>query len=89
MKVMVKEIADTLEDILAKRSQGNEADRSYLVEDVRNAAQVRVLLNLCCCRALRRRCLRISTPSPSTLPPSHLSSRTPNASCCAESRAPP
>ena len=47
VKVMVKEIADTLEDILAKRSQGNEADRSYLVEDVRNAAQVRVLLNLC------------------------------------------
>ncbi|GAA4837059.1 AAA family ATPase [Garicola koreensis] len=47
VKVMVKEIADTLEDILANRSQGNEADRSYLVEDVRNAAQVRVLLNLC------------------------------------------
>ncbi|GAA1188958.1 HelD family protein [Nesterenkonia xinjiangensis] len=47
VKVVVKDIAEKLERILAKRSQGNDADRSYLVEDVRTARDVRVLLNLC------------------------------------------
>lgn len=47
VKVMVKEIAEKLERILEERSQGNEADRSYLTEDVRASHQVRVLLNLC------------------------------------------
>lgn len=47
VKVVVKDIAEKLERILAKRSEGNEADRSYLVEDVRTARDVRVLLNLC------------------------------------------
>lgn len=47
VKVMVKEIAEKLEHILQKRSEGNEADRSYLTEDVRTSRDVRVLLNLC------------------------------------------
>lgn len=47
VKVMVKEIADKLERILEQRSPGNDADRSYLTEDVRTSQQVRVLLNLC------------------------------------------
>ncbi|MDO5663116.1 MAG: AAA family ATPase [Brachybacterium sp.] len=47
VKIMVREIAEKLERILAKRAEGNEADRSYLVEDVRSSREVRVLLNLC------------------------------------------
>lgn len=47
VKVVVKEIAEKLEKIVEKRSEGNEADRSYLVEDVRQSRDVRVLLNLC------------------------------------------
>lgn len=47
VKVVVKEIAEKLERILHKRSEGNEADRSYLTEDVRTSRDVRVLLNLC------------------------------------------
>ncbi|MDO5492239.1 MAG: AAA family ATPase [Nesterenkonia sp.] len=47
VKIMVREIAEKLERILSKRAEGNEADRSYLVEDVRGARDVRVLLNLC------------------------------------------
>ncbi|WP_120002803.1 HelD family protein [Nesterenkonia muleiensis] len=47
VKVMVREIADKLERILEKRSEGNDADRSYVVEDVRGARDVRILLNLC------------------------------------------
>ncbi|NLS11047.1 AAA family ATPase [Nesterenkonia sp. MY13] len=47
VKVMVKEIADKLERILQKRSEGNDTDRSYLVEDVRLSREVRILLNLC------------------------------------------
>ncbi|GAB3847255.1 HelD family protein [Nesterenkonia populi] len=47
VKVMVREIAEKLERILEKRSQGNEADRTYLAEDVRTSHEVRVLLNLC------------------------------------------
>lgn len=47
VKVLVKEIAEKLEKIVEKRSEGNEADRSYLSEDVRTAREVRILLNLC------------------------------------------
>lgn len=47
VKVLVKEIADKLERIIEKRSEGNEADRSYLTDDVRSARDVRILLNLC------------------------------------------
>lgn len=47
VKVVVKEIAEKLERILEKRSAGNGADRSYLVEEVRSSREVRVLLNLC------------------------------------------
>lgn len=47
VKVMIKEIAEKLERLLEKRSEGNEADRSYLSDDVRLSRDVRVLLNLC------------------------------------------
>lgn len=47
VKVVVKDIAEKLEKIVEKRSEGNEADRSYLVEDVRQSRQVRTLLNMC------------------------------------------
>lgn len=47
VKVMVREIAEKLERILQQRSAGNDADRSYLDEEVRQARDVRVLLNLC------------------------------------------
>ncbi|GAB3180445.1 AAA family ATPase [Nesterenkonia halophila] len=47
VKVMVREIAEKVEKTLNKRSEGNEADRSYLTEDVRSSRDVRVLLNLC------------------------------------------
>ncbi|GAA1818547.1 UvrD-helicase domain-containing protein [Nesterenkonia flava] len=47
VKVVVKEIAEKLERQLQKSSAGNDADRSYLVEDVRTSRDVRVLLNLC------------------------------------------
>lgn len=47
VKVVVKELAEKLEKIMEKRAEGNEADRSYLVDDVRQARDVRVLLNLC------------------------------------------
>ena len=47
VKVLVREIAEKLERIVEKRSEGNEADRSYLIEDVRTSRDVRILLNLC------------------------------------------
>lgn len=47
VKVVVKDIAEKLEKIVEKRAEGNEADRSYLVEDVRQSREVRVLLNMC------------------------------------------
>lgn len=47
VKVMIREIAEKLERILQQRSVGNDADRSYLDEDVRQSRDVRVLLNLC------------------------------------------
>lgn len=47
VKAMVSQIAEKLERLLQKRSEGNDADRSYLAEDVRTNHQVRVLLNLC------------------------------------------
>ena len=47
VKVLIKDISEKLERILSSRSEGNEADRSYVVEDVRTSRDVRVLLNLC------------------------------------------
>lgn len=47
VKVVIREITEKLEKIIERRSEGNEADRSYLAEDVRSAHDVRVLLNLC------------------------------------------
>lgn len=47
VKGMVSQIAEKMERVLQKRSEGNDADRSYLTEDVRSSREVRVLLNLC------------------------------------------
>jgi DNA helicase IV len=47
VKVMIREIAEKAERVLQQRSAGNDADRSYLDEDVRQSRDVRVLLNLC------------------------------------------
>lgn len=48
VKIMVKKLAEQMEEILEAGSEGkNEADRSYLLADVRQAHEVRVLLNLC------------------------------------------
>lgn len=47
VKVVIKEIADAAAEILDERAGGNDADRSYLLEDVRTSRDVRVLLNLC------------------------------------------
>ncbi|HXD27387.1 MAG TPA: UvrD-helicase domain-containing protein [Arthrobacter sp.] len=48
VKVMVRELADQLQEKLEKSSgTGNAADRSYLLEDVRASRDVRIALNLC------------------------------------------
>ncbi len=45
VKILVQELADQLEQQL-NESSGNDMDRSYLVEDVRQSHDVRVALNL-------------------------------------------
>lgn len=45
VKILVKDLADQIEAQLAETS-GNDADRSYLVEDVRQSLDVRRALNL-------------------------------------------
>ncbi|MGO3152893.1 MAG: HelD family protein [Galactobacter sp.] len=48
VKILVKELADQLERFLNEHGGSeNEADRSYLVEEVRTSQDVRVALNLC------------------------------------------
>ncbi|MGO1320171.1 MAG: HelD family protein [Galactobacter sp.] len=48
VKILVKELADQLERYLNENGGAeNEADRSYLVEEVRTSHDVRVALNLC------------------------------------------
>ena len=48
VKIMVKKLAEQMEEILQESSGGkNQADRSYLVEEVRQSREVRILLNLC------------------------------------------
>lgn len=46
VKIVLRELADRLGQDLNKRS-GNATDRSYLVEDLRQAPEVRKALNLC------------------------------------------
>lgn len=46
VKIVLRELADRLGQDLNKRS-GNAIDRSYLVEDLRQAPEVRKALNLC------------------------------------------
>ncbi|ROZ62545.1 AAA family ATPase [Kocuria soli] len=46
VKIVLRELAETLGDDLNKRS-GNSIDRSYLVEDLRQAPEIRKALNLC------------------------------------------
>ncbi|MBG6083733.1 HelD family protein [Zhihengliuella flava] len=48
VKILVRELAEQLQETLEESSGGgNKADRSYLVEDVRSADDVRLALNLC------------------------------------------
>ncbi len=48
VKILVKELAEQLQEILeASGGAGNEADRAYLLEDVRSSRDVRVALTLC------------------------------------------
>lgn len=48
VKILVRELADQLQAALeASSGGGNDADRSYLAEDVRTSGDVRVALNLC------------------------------------------
>jgi len=48
VKILVRELADQLQHILeANGGAGNDADRAYLVQDVRGSRDVRVALNLC------------------------------------------
>lgn len=48
VKILVRELADQLQSILEENGgAGNDADRAYLVEDVRSSHDVRVALNLC------------------------------------------
>lgn len=48
VKVMLRELADQLQQKLEDSSGGgNAADRSYLIEDVRASRDVRIALNLC------------------------------------------
>lgn len=48
VKVLLRELANQMQEILEESSGGgNAADRSYLLEDVRSAQDVRIALNLC------------------------------------------
>lgn len=48
VKILVRELADQLQHTLEENGgAGNEADRAYLVQDVRGSHDVRVALNLC------------------------------------------
>ncbi|KHL00571.1 HelD family protein [Sinomonas humi] len=47
VKILLRELTEQLQSKLEASSVGNNADRSYLAEDVRQARDVRVALNLC------------------------------------------
>ncbi len=47
VKILLRELTEQLQSKLEASSVGNNADRSYLAEDVRQSRDVRVALNLC------------------------------------------
>ncbi|WP_336853224.1 HelD family protein [Sinomonas albida] len=47
VKILLRELTEQLQSKLEAASVGNNADRSYLAEDVRQSRDVRVALNLC------------------------------------------
>lgn len=47
VKILLRELTEQLTEIVEAGSLGNNADRSYLAEDVRSAKDVRIALNLC------------------------------------------
>lgn len=47
VKTLLHELTDQLREHIESAGAGNNADRSYLAEDVRSAHDVRVMLNLC------------------------------------------
>ena len=47
VKILLRELTEQLQTKLEASSVGNNADRSYLAEDVRQSRDVRVALNLC------------------------------------------
>ncbi|ALV44831.1 AAA family ATPase [Arthrobacter alpinus] len=47
VKTLLRELTEQLREHIEAAGAGNNADRSYLAEDVRSAHDVRVMLNLC------------------------------------------
>ena len=47
VKILLRELTEQLTDLVEAGNIGNNADRSYLAEDVRTARDVRIALNLC------------------------------------------
>lgn len=47
VKTLLRELTEQLREHIESAGAGNNADRSYLAEDVRSARDVRVMLNLC------------------------------------------
>lgn len=47
VKTLLRELTEQLREHIESAGAGNNADRSYLAEDVRSAHDVRVMLNLC------------------------------------------
>lgn len=47
VKTLLRELTDQLREHIESAGAGNNADRSYLAEDVRSSRDVRVMLNLC------------------------------------------
>ncbi|MCC2661882.1 MAG: family ATPase, partial [Arthrobacter sp.] len=47
VKILLRELTEQLTEMVEAGNIGNNADRSYLAEDVRSARDVRIALNLC------------------------------------------
>ncbi|TDT75830.1 DNA helicase IV [Arthrobacter sp. AG258] len=47
VKILLRELTEEMTELVEAGSIGNNADRSYLAEDVRTARDVRIALNLC------------------------------------------
>lgn len=47
VKILLRELTEQMTELVEAANIGNNADRSYLAEDVRSARDVRIALNLC------------------------------------------